>query len=711
MSSRRSDSILARTPDSRVFGDEIAGVVASVGSDVSGLEPGDRVFGITMSGIATRAISRADDLRIIPDWLSFEEAAAIPVVFMTALHALKYVARVQPGETVLVHAGAGGVGMAAIQIAKHLGAEVIATAGSAAKRHLLNVIGVSRTVDSRRADFIEAVMELTDGRGVDVVLNSLAAEAIPMGLACLAPFGRFVEIGKRDIYENARVPLRPLRSNASFHVVAMDEIFNSPTSDTAAKLLAEIAGLLDQRVLAPLPSRSFPAANADGAFRLIAQGKHVGKVVVAFAEPMILRRAESLARPFAVDPSATYLVTGGFGGFGRVLATWLADNGARHLTMAGRSGASSAEARAFLKTMRARGVAVEALAADISDTDDVVRIMTVIDAGGAPLKGVFHLAMVIDDAPISELTPTRMRAVFDPKARGAWLLHEATRGRELDCFVMFSSVAAVLGNVAQGNYAMANAALDALAYHRQALGLPGLSVNWGALGGEGYVARNERVGDFLARQGTVTISPAEVMACLKSLLDADVPQALAVRIDWLKWRQFFRSMQDSPLLETIFAGGFDDEERGTTDNWRTRIEAAPSAERAQVVADAVRDIVGSVLRVKPESLRLDQPLTDLGLNSLMAVETENLIESSIGVSLPPSSLMRARTIGQIVKLLSDHMGGGASASSAPMAKAPPSAANGDDELDVDVLSDEDVEALLDDISLTGAAESDQRRVP
>ncbi len=701
----------SETPDSRVFGDEIAGVVASVGSDVSGLEPGDRVFGITMSGIATRAIARADDLRIIPGGLSFEEAATIPVVFMTALHALKYVARVQPGETVLVHAGAGGVGMAAVQIAKHLGAEVIATAGSAAKRHLLNVIGVGRVVDSRRADFVEAVMALTDGRGVDVVLNSLAAEAIPMGLACLAPFGRFVEIGKRDIYENARVPLRPLRSNASLHVVAMDEIFNNPASDIAAKLLAEIAGLLDQRILVPLPFRSVPAANADAAFRLIAQGKHVGKVAIAFAEPMIVRRAQSLTRPFVVDRSATYLVTGGFGGFGRVLAAWLVESGARHLVMTGRSGASSAEAKAFVKTMEARGVAVVALAADISDALDVARIMAAIDASGVPLKGVFHLAMVIDDAPISELTPARMRAVFDPKARGAWLLHEAVRGKELDCFVMFSSASSVLGNAAQGNYAMANAALDALAHHRRALGLPGLSVNWGALGGEGYVARNERVGDFLARQGTTPLSPAEVVSCLKALLDANVPQALAVRIDWQKWRQFFRGMQDSPLLEAVLAGGFDDEERSTAGDWRTQIEAAAPGEREQIVTDAVRDIVGSVLRVKPESLRLDEPLTDLGLDSLMAVETENLIESSIGISLPPSSLMRARTIGQIVKLLNDHMGGGPSVRSTPMSKAQSSAANGDGELDVDALSDEDVETVLDDISLTGAAESDQRLEP
>ena len=216
----------AETPDARVFGDEVAGVVLAVGAGVEQVAVGDRVFGLAIFGLATHALARAGDVRVIPDALSFEEAATLPVVFMTSWHALKTVAHLKAGERILVHAGAGGVGMAAIQIAHHLGAEVIASAGSPAKRALLEVLGVKHVIDSRRADFAEAVMELTGGKGVDVVLNSLAAEAIPMGLSCLAQFGRFIEIGKRDIYQNSRIPLWPMRKNASFHVVAMDAIFS-----------------------------------------------------------------------------------------------------------------------------------------------------------------------------------------------------------------------------------------------------------------------------------------------------------------------------------------------------------------------------------------------------------------------------------------------------------------------------------------------------
>src|SRR6185369_9929819 len=258
--------------------------------------------------------------------------ATIPVVFMTSWHALKNVARLRKGERVLIHTGAGGVGMAAIQIAHHLGAEVIASAGSPVKRALLSALGVKHVIDSRRGDFAEAVMELTERRGVDVVLNALAGEAIPMGLSCLAEFGRFIEIGKRDIYQNSRIPLWNLRRNASFHVVAMDAVFSGDEALTS-KLLGDLAELVEQEALTPLPFRSFAACRIDAAFRLMASGKHIGKVVVSFPEVFVPRRGEPLVPSFTVRPDGCYLITGAFGGFGKVLAQWLVECGARHLVL------------------------------------------------------------------------------------------------------------------------------------------------------------------------------------------------------------------------------------------------------------------------------------------------------------------------------------------------------------------------------------------
>lgn len=677
-------------PDARIFGDEVSGIIQAVGSDVTTLAPGDRVFGLAVFGIATHAIARAGDVRRIPAHLTFEAASTLPVVFMTAWHALRNVGRLRERERVLVHAGAGGVGMAAIQIALHLGAEVIATAGSPSKRALLKTLGVEHVIDSRRGDFAESVLKITAGKGVDVVLNALAGEAIPMGLSCLAEFGRFIEIGKRDIYQNARIPLRPLRNNASFHVVAMDAVFHG-NEELTRQMLEEISDLVEKGALRPLPFRAFPASRINSAFRLMAGGKHIGKVVVAFPTPFVPRRGELPAQGFEVKPDGCYLITGAFGGYGKVLARWLAECGARHLVLTSRSGASSPEASKFVDDLQKRGVEVRVVSADVGAPDDVRRLFAEIKSGVQPLRGLFHLAMIIDDAPLASLTPERMRTVFGPKAHGAWLLHEATRGMKLDCFVMFSSISSIFGNPAQGNYSAANAFLDSLAHHRQALGLPALTVNWGVLGGEGFVARNERVADFLARQGTTAISPGEAMALLESFLCAGSAQAISIRVDWKKWRQFFRSMQENPFLERIFAALENEEQVGATSSWRSRIDAAPPTEKEAVICQAVREAVGSVLRVKPDSLRDDQPLTDLGLDSLMGVEIETSLEGAVGVALPPTSLMRARTIGQIASLIAGHLGGAAPAAESTPVSVQTEATGA---VDLDAISDEEIERLL-----------------
>jgi acyl transferase domain-containing protein/acyl carrier protein len=686
-------------PDARIFGDEVGGIVAAVGSDVTRFKPGDRVFGLAVFGLATQTIARGSDVHRIPNDLSFEEAATLPVVFMTSWHVLKNVARLRRDERVLIHAGAGGVGMAAIQIAHYIGAEVIASAGSPAKRALLETLGVKHVIDSRRGDFAEAVMELTNRRGVDVVLNALAGEAIPMGLSCLAEFGRFIEIGKRDIYQNSRIPLRPLRRNASFHVVAMDAVFAGDESLTR-EMLAEIADLVEQRILRPLPFRAFPANNIGAAFRLMAGGKHTGKVIVSFPETFVPRRGEPIASKFEVKADGCYLITGAFGGFGKVLANWLVQCGARHLVLSSRSGASTPEAEAFTQSLRERGITVQIVKADAGSPNDIARLFAEIRENGQPLRGVFHLAMVIDDAVLAALTRERMASVIGPKALGAWLLHQGTRDMALDCFVMFSSVSSIFGNPAQGNYAAANAFLDSLAHHRQALGLPALTINWGVLGGEGYVARNERVAEFLAKQGISELSPGEVVSIVESSLRSGSAQVAAIRVDWTKWRTFFRGMQSNPLLERIFAAVEGQETGRVASDWRNKIESAASEEKETVITQAVREVVGSVLRVKPDTLRADQPLTDLGLDSLMGVEIENSLEATIGVALPPTSLMRARTIGQIATLIGGHVGGTAPAAmtpaAAPITTSEPAASTIELEVDLAALSGEQIDRLLGD---------------
>jgi len=335
--------------------------------------------------------------------------------------------------------------------------------------------------------------------------------------------------------------------------------------------------------------------------------------------------------------------------------------------------------------------------------------MAEIRLTGRPLKGLFHLAMVIDDAPIISLTRERFASVMAPKAHGAWLLHNSTRSCDLDCFVMFSSVSSIFGNPAQGGYGAANAFLDSLAHHRRAAGLPALTVNWGVLGGEGYVARNTRVAEFLARQGTTELSPQEVMTLLESALAAGVTQVMAIRVDWTKWRQFFRSMQDNPLLERIFTAAECQQTDGSTSDLRLRVASAAPEELEGIIAQAVREAVGSVLRVKPDTLRDNQPLTDLGLDSLMGVEIENSIEGSLGVSLPQASLIRARTIGQITALIVENMGtkraGSAPARTAVLTTT--AERSSPEEVNFDALTDEEIERLLDEGSAVDCASNPQ----
>lgn len=308
--------------------------------------------------------------------------------------------------------------------------------------------------------------------------------------------------------------------------------------------------------------------------------------------------------------------------------------------------------------------------------------------------------MVIDDAPLAALTPDRMQAVMAPKAMGAWLLHEKTQHLDLETFVLFSSISSTFGNPGQGNYAAANAFLDALAQHRHSLGLPALVINWGALGGEGYVARNERVAEYLARQGTIPLSPREVTMLLESFLASGTTQAISLRADWAKWRTSVRGNPENPLMERIFSDTTETAETVSAGgDWRLKVEAAAPEKRPEIILQAVLDIVGGVLRVKPESLRPDQPLTDLGLDSLMAVEIETSLERSLGVALPPASLMRARTIKQIVGLICEHLSGTENGKDAPPSEPPP-----EEIVDLDEFSDEEIEQLLRNTESTELAE-------
>jgi acyl transferase domain-containing protein/NADPH:quinone reductase-like Zn-dependent oxidoreductase/SAM-dependent methyltransferase/NADP-dependent 3-hydroxy acid dehydrogenase YdfG/acyl carrier protein len=612
------------------LGMECAGVVTAIGPGVVGLAPGDRVYAFAQASLASQTVAKATLVGRLPDKMTFAEGATLPIVFVTVHYTLSYLARLKRGETILIHGAAGGVGLAAVQYAQLVGARIVATAGSPEKRDLLRLMGIEHILDSRSLHFADEVMALTHGRGVDVVLNSLAGEAILRNLDILRPFGRFIELGKRDIYADSKIGLRPFRNNISFFGVDADKMMNSEPT-LAHEIFSEVSERILQGKYRPLLHRTFPAERAEEAFRLLQHSRHIGKVIVTLDDsmPMIHGQAVSVA----LDPNGVYLVTGGLGGFGAATAVWLADHGARHLALVSRSGAAGREATATLEALARRGVTATAYAADVAKLEDMRRVIESIDSAGFPLRGVIHAAMVLDDAPLSELTPERFQAALAPKLQGGLVLDQITRDRELDLFLVFSSVTAVFGNPRQSNYAAGNLALESLIRARRKAGLPGLAVCWGTISGTGYVARNVGLAEAAQRSlGITPISPAEAFAALEQLLASDVEVAIVGHYDWSRMRQALPTLA-APRFAHLVPAETSDAVPGTEDLQDALQELEPQEVLPKIEHLTAR-LIADIFRTAPDRIDRGRRLADLGMDSLMAVELQTSLARQFGFDLP-----------------------------------------------------------------------------
>ncbi|CAM5667786.1 Type I polyketide synthase OS=Streptomyces fumanus OX=67302 GN=wcbR PE=4 SV=1 [Streptomyces fumanus] len=455
-------------PEGPALGLECAGEVTAVGSEVTGYAPGDRVYAVAPGSLASHVRVRPESVGRVPDGMSYAQAATLPVVFLTVHYALDRLARLRPGETLLVHGGAGGVGLAALQYAHRLGARVIATAGTPVKRDLLRALGVDHVCDSRTLHFAEQVRDVTGGRGVDVVLNSLSGEAITRSLEALAPGGRFVELGKRDIYANQPLLLRPLRNNLSFHALDVNQLTVHAPAELAAAF-REVGQRVAEGVYRPLPHEPYPAGEVHEAFRTLQHSRHLGKVVISLAEPPALERPVPPPAPAA---DATYLVTGGTSGFGAATARHLAARGVRHLALVSRRGPLAPGAAELVRELAALGATAHLHAADVTDPAALGEVFAQARAQGRPVGGVVHAAMHLDDAPLAELDADRFHAVLAPKMQGALVLDELTREHGVDHFVAYSSISALIGNPTQAPYVAGNLFQEALVRARRDRGRP-----------------------------------------------------------------------------------------------------------------------------------------------------------------------------------------------------------------------------------------------
>jgi acyl transferase domain-containing protein/NADPH:quinone reductase-like Zn-dependent oxidoreductase/thioesterase domain-containing protein/acyl carrier protein len=651
-----SEEVLARGFFGTELGMECSGVVVAVGDRVAAsgrpVRVGDQVVALAPRALGSYVTTRADYAAAKPAGLSFEQAAGVPIAFFTAVYALEHVARLRPGERVLIHSAAGGVGQAAVRVARRIGAEVFATAGSPERRTLLRAQGIRCVADSRGLDFPEVVRAETGGRGVEVVLNSLPGPAVEAGIAALAPYGRFVELGKLDIDRNRLVGLRPFGENLTFAAVDVDRLMLD-RPEVVAPLFRELIDRFRRGEFDPPAVASFPATDAVGAFRHLAAGKHVGKVVVTFD------RLPAEAGPMAPDapvvrPDGTYLITGGLGGFGLRLAAWLVGFGARHLALVGRRGADD-DTRRRVRELEAAGAAVRVIAADVSVESEVTGLLGQLRAEMPPLRGLFHAAMVLDDGFLLQLDWEQFRRVLAPKVAGAWNLHRATQDCPLDHFVVFSSITAVAGSQGQGNYVAANAFLDALAEYRRGLGLPALSINWGALGGVGYVARHEDIAAYLERTGLRRLDPDDAVQLLEFLMGGDAARAIAADVDW----QRLRGAQ--PAI-----GGTRFPQIGTPPLTPAEPAAEPSVtDVSNPVTDRLRAIVHHILRLPADGFDPHVRLTDVGLDSLMSLELKIAIQKELGVEVPVAILSRGASVAELAELLASRSAGTAPVGAEP----------------------------------------------
>ncbi len=589
------------------MGGEFCGRVLEVGEGVTGVSVGDRVVGMTFRNYGSETVTLEKMIVPAPSELSVTELATIPTAFVSAALSFE-LSGLNEGDRALIHAGAGGVGLAAIQLAQAAGAEVFATA-SARKRDYLRSLGVRHVFDSRTTAFGQDILDATDGSGVDMVLNSLTGEGfIEASLSCLAKGGRFVEMGRVDILsEDEMAAARP---DVSYSILKIDAL----KEEEPARAGAILHGVLERFAageLTPLIHARWPVAEAGNAMKCMQGARHIGKIVFTNS-PLARGRLRE---------DRSYLVTGGLGGIGCAVAGWLADRGAGTIVLNGRR-LPDAGVEETVEAFRKRGTDVRVELADVTDASAVDAMLARMDAGLPPLGGIIHSVGVLSDAAIGNQTWENFETVLWPKILGAWHLHRATIDRDLDMFVLFSSVAGVLGNPGQANHAAANAFLDQLAAHRRSLGLAGQAIAWGAWSDIGEAEeQRERMARRSASGGLEWITPQQGLKAFDRLVREDATAGVVLARDWVAFGAALESRP--PFLEELLSDGADDgTDESLAQDLLTSLRAAPAAMREDVLASFLQAEVTAVLRL-PNPPAPTVGFFDLGMDSLMAVELLN----------------------------------------------------------------------------------------
>ncbi|PRX51425.1 acyl transferase domain-containing protein [Prauserella shujinwangii] len=616
-----------------LMGSEGAGVVAEVGPGVTDLAVGDRVLGVFERAFGPDVVTDRRTVAPVPEGWTFAQAAGVPVAFLTAYQCLVKLARLRPGEAVLIHAATGGVGMAAVQLARHLGAEVFATA-SPAKWPVLHRLGLddAHIASSRSLEFAERF----DGR-IDVVLNSLTGRFVDASLGMLRSGGRFVEIGKTDI--------RSPQAVASAHPGVRYRTYNllDVPPDRLGSLLTELLDLFGSGALTPLPVTALDVRRGAEALARLRDATHVGKLVLTIPHPF--------------DPGGTVLITGGTGTLGAALARHLVRcHGATRLLLAGRRGPEAPGMAALRAELAELGADVDAVACDVADRDALARLISGMPANHR-LTAVLHLAGTLEDATVTSLSRDALQRVLRPKVDAAWHLHELTRGMDLSAFVLFSSAVGVLGLPGQANYAAANTFLDALARRRRADGLPGLSLAWGVWAERSGMTGHLRAADLerLRQHGLDVLPTDEGLALFDTALEAAADTLVPLRLD-------AGTGEERPSVPALLRDVLPERRRGLPtaahpetgpdESLAGRLPTMSHDERGRELLHLVRVHAATVLGYDgPEAVSPESAFKEIGFDSLTGVELRNRLKAAIGVAIPSTVVTDQTT----AMSLSEHL--------------------------------------------------------
>ncbi|KAI2465872.1 fatty acid synthase S-acetyltransferase [Annulohypoxylon bovei var. microspora] len=630
----------------RQFGLEAAGIVTRVGANVKNVKVGDRACCLKKHAYSTYLVTPDIFCTKIPDRLSFDEAASMLMPYVTAIHSLVNVGRLEKGQSVLIHSACGGVGLAAIQISQMLGADIYATVSNDEKVQFLMEnyhLPRDKIFNSRNDSFVEGIMRETKGTGVDLVLNSLSGELLHATWTCVAEFGAMIEIGKRDLIGNGKLDMNTFLANRSYCCVDIDQLWKKPALMT--RLILSTLEFYEKGLTTSIkPLKIFPADEAADAFRYMQKGQHIGRIGISIRnspeDSEIHFETTRRPRPVNFNSSASYLLVGGLGGLGRAISTWMVDNGARELIYLSRSAGEGSHDEIFVNELKSMNCDVRLVKGDVTNLDDVAKA---ISSATHPLKGIIQMSMVLRDQNFEAMTFDEWNAVVAPKVQGTWNLHNATvtAGANLDFLVLFSSLSGIIGQPGQANYASANTFLDAFAQYRNGLGLAASVVDIGAVEEIGFISSQQGLMNKMKSSGFKGVTEQELLdAMALSTAPRNNPSNGSRFVDSNTFvlglgstiplssstnRAVWRKDRRMAAYHNTSSGSADAATSNETlKTFLTSVKADPSqlkaAESSKTLALEIGKKLFDLLLKPQEDLNTSLSLVDLGLDSLVALE-------------------------------------------------------------------------------------------